>query len=96
MHTNISSISLNFSNSLDAAESRNVICFTFIWLLNTVDQSLAEVTKAIEFVPGVRSAELSKSKAKVFIVKYDRTATKAGTILQTIRRNGFEALLVGC
>jgi hypothetical protein len=96
MHTNIGTMPLSFSHDIDTAKAANVICVTFIWLLNTLGKSPSEVSKVIQFVPGVRSAELSKSKAKVFIVKYDRTATSAGTILQTIKRNGYQARLVGC
>lgn len=96
MDMDINSVPDIASNSIDFAESQNVTNVAFIWLSNTAGQSINDANNTIKFPPGVHSIELSKSKASVLMVTYDRKITTANTILKTIRQNGYEALLFGC
>ena len=87
--------------SRDTTAQRNqqasTTCIAIVWLKNQSKSSPPyELVEALNQFSGVDNASLAPSRARVVIVQYDHDKVCATDVLQMIRQNGYEAVLIGC
>ncbi len=74
------------------------ICVAVVYLKEegVAEDRLTQMIRSVHRQAGVQRAERARSRAKVVMIRYDRTQTSPSEIVRGLDQLGYTAVLVGC